>query len=215
MDLKIIKKKEIPRYKIDDLFGEMKTKFIDYSNGFLLVKTKRYWFLDIRNDKLFGPFKEASMFKNNLARVVDLEDNIRYMRKDGTFNKYSEVSKTKRNYNSNKLISKEDNEFHVFDVNGRLINKIIAKNIKDYSGPYAIAEFDDENGLYSKYLDSFGNVANMKRYEKLYDFNEGLAIGKPFQDYKSSNRTIYHIFDDNLDIISKFKASNIIGDKLG
>lgn len=213
MNIKIIKKEEIPRYDINDLFGEMKVKFVDYSDGFLLVKTKRFWFLDIKNNKLFGPFKEANMFNNDLARVVDLEDNLKYMKKDGSFIKSKVINGVSRNYCSNKLVSKNEREFYIYDNKGRLINKIEAKNVNDFSGPYAASLLEDEKGLYYKYLDSFGNLTNMRRYERLYDFNEYLAIGKPFQDYKSENSTIYHIFDEDLDIIGKFKAASIIGGK--
>lgn len=213
MNVKIIKKEEIPRYNIDDLFSEMKVKFIDYSNGFLLVKTKRYWFLDMKNEKLFGPFKEADMFKNDLARIVDLDDKVKYLKKDGSFNKYSGPSTSKRNYSSNKLVLKNKSEFHIYDNNGRLINKVEAKNVKDFSGPYAVCEFEDESGLYYKYINSFGNLADMRKYAMLYDFNEQIAIGKPIQDFKSANSTIYHIFDDDLNIIAKFKAAKIIGNK--
>lgn len=213
MQIKINKVNEIPKYNFNDLFDDMNVNFIDYKDGMLLVKTKRYWFFDIKNNKIFGPFKEASMFKNDLARVVTLENKEKYMKKDGSFNKYSEITFSKRSYSCNKLISKIEQELFIFDNNGRVINKISAKNAKDYSGSYSVAEFENDNKSYFKYINSFGEIADMRKYEKLGDFNEHLAIGKPFQEFKNPNSIIYHIFDEDLDIIDKFKAASIIGEK--
>ena len=213
MKYKITKSLGIPRYNFNDLFGNEKIKHIDYKDGIFLIKTKSYYFLDYYNEKIFGPFKEANMFKNEFARIVDFDNNVKYMRKDGSFNKYSKLNGSRRNYSSNKLISKNNSEFYIYDNNGRLINKLEAKNVKDFSGPYAVSEFEDNIGTFFKYINSFGNITDMRKYEYLSDFNENISVGKPFQDFKAANSIIYHIFDDELNIISKFKSAGVIGNK--
>ena len=141
---------------------------VKINEGIALLQKDKFWtFYDLADgEEIAGKYENAKVFMDGIA-IVKMDEELGYIRKNGSFIK---LAGDKAIYlNENRIALKNDSGYSIVQLDGSPINQYIYKNVfKFYCGIAGM----ERNGLWG-YVDLNGNEVLPPQLPLIWDCSDG------------------------------------------